>query len=75
MKAEGVKLPFKETASYIAGAYKDLSAEEKKKYEGIANGLKERYLIEMAEVILTYVPIICYRWNIILLYSHVVQEI
>tara|TARA_A100001015_G_scaffold298958_1_gene382401 strand:+ start:1500 stop:2573 length:1074 start_codon:yes stop_codon:yes gene_type:complete len=47
MKAEGVKLPFKETAGYIASAFRALSQEEKAKYDEEAALDKARYKEEL----------------------------
>jgi hypothetical protein len=50
MKADGIKLGFKESAAHIADAYKNLTTEEKAAYEAEAVADKERYLAEMVEV-------------------------
>lgn len=50
LKADGVKLGFKETAAQIAEAYKSLSSDEKGQYDAEAAADKERYLKEMEEV-------------------------
>ncbi len=47
MKEEGVKLPFKETAAYIASAFKALSPEERAKYDEEAAADKARYMEEL----------------------------
>ena len=61
LRADGVKLGFKETAALIAEAYKSLSSEERAQYDAEAAADKERYLKEMEEVsIIVYYSVVVY---------------